>query len=179
MQSVIHYMSDVTALLEYFGLQLILPDAMKVFPVYMNSLLKSPTLVGSTELSTDDRAFHRFLVNAMGVEETQVLLYPRLIPLVSYTHLSFLSLKPESWSSCVCSLSLSLSTLWMCPAMRSRLQCAALRSGSASPVSSCWKTGSPCSSGWDRPVHPTSSRTSSMCPLSATCPQKGYDTPLS
>ncbi|XP_052417656.1 protein transport protein Sec24D [Carassius gibelio] len=61
--------------------QLILPDAMKVFPVYMNSLLKSPTLVGSTELSTDDRAFHRFLVNAMGVEETQVLLYPRLIPL--------------------------------------------------------------------------------------------------
>uniref|UniRef100_A0A672N602 SEC24 homolog D, COPII coat complex component n=1 Tax=Sinocyclocheilus grahami TaxID=75366 RepID=A0A672N602_SINGR len=61
--------------------QLILPDAMKVFPVYMNSLLKTATLVGSTELSTDDRAFHRLLVNAMGVEETQVLLYPRLIPL--------------------------------------------------------------------------------------------------
>ncbi|XP_073691720.1 protein transport protein Sec24D isoform X4 [Garra rufa] len=61
--------------------QLILPDAMKVFPVYMNSLLKTPSLVGSTELSTDDRAFHRFLVNSMGVEETQVLLYPRLIPL--------------------------------------------------------------------------------------------------
>uniref|UniRef100_A0A671RE81 SEC24 homolog D, COPII coat complex component n=1 Tax=Sinocyclocheilus anshuiensis TaxID=1608454 RepID=A0A671RE81_9TELE len=60
---------------------LILPDAMKVFPVYMNSLLKTPTLVGSTELSTDDRAFHRLLINAMGVEETQVLLYPRLIPL--------------------------------------------------------------------------------------------------
>lgn len=61
--------------------QLILPDAMKVFPVYMNSLLKTPALVSSTELSTDDRAFHRFMVNAMGVEETQVLLYPRLIPL--------------------------------------------------------------------------------------------------
>ncbi|XP_026071727.1 protein transport protein Sec24D-like isoform X2 [Carassius auratus] len=61
--------------------QLILPDAMKVFPVYMNSLLKTPALVSSAELSTDDRAFHRFLVNAMGVEETQVLLYPRLIPL--------------------------------------------------------------------------------------------------
>lgn len=61
--------------------QLILPDAMKVFPVYMNSLLKTPSLVGSTELSTDDRAFYRFMVMAMGVEETQVLLYPRLIPL--------------------------------------------------------------------------------------------------
>lgn len=59
---------------------------MKVFPVYMNSLLKTPSLVGSTELSTDDRAFYRFMVMAMGVEETQVLLYPRLIPLVSYTH---------------------------------------------------------------------------------------------
>uniref|UniRef100_A0A4W4E681 SEC24 homolog D, COPII coat complex component n=1 Tax=Electrophorus electricus TaxID=8005 RepID=A0A4W4E681_ELEEL len=62
--------------------QLILPDAMKVFPVYMNSLLKTPALVGSAELSTDDRAFHRLSVMAMGVEESQVLFYPRLIPVV-------------------------------------------------------------------------------------------------
>ena len=63
--------------------QLILPDAMKVFPVYMNSLMKTVPLVGSTELSTDDRAHQRLAVMAMGVEETQLLLYPRLIPLVS------------------------------------------------------------------------------------------------
>ncbi|XP_040887320.1 protein transport protein Sec24D [Toxotes jaculatrix] len=61
--------------------QLILPDAMKVFPVYMNSLMKSAPLVGSTELSTDDRAHQRLSVLAMGVEDTQLLLYPRLIPL--------------------------------------------------------------------------------------------------
>ncbi|XP_003967017.2 protein transport protein Sec24D [Takifugu rubripes] len=61
--------------------QLILPDAMKVFPVYMNSLMKTGPLVGSTELSTDDRAHQRLAVMAMGVEETQLLLYPRLIPL--------------------------------------------------------------------------------------------------
>ncbi|XP_070849199.1 protein transport protein Sec24D [Chaetodon trifascialis] len=61
--------------------QLILPDAMKVFPVYMNSLMKSAPLVGSTELPTDDRAHQRLLVMAMGVEDTQLLLYPRLIPL--------------------------------------------------------------------------------------------------
>ncbi|KAM7366196.1 hypothetical protein PAMP_015659 [Pampus punctatissimus] len=61
--------------------QLILPDAMKVFPVYMNSLMKSAPLVGSTELSTDDRAHQRLTVMAMGVEESQLLLYPRLIPL--------------------------------------------------------------------------------------------------
>lgn len=62
--------------------QLILPDAMKVFPVYMNSLMKTGPLVGSTELSTDDRAHQRLALMGMGVEETQLLLYPRLIPLV-------------------------------------------------------------------------------------------------
>uniref|UniRef100_A0A671YUB0 SEC24 homolog D, COPII coat complex component n=1 Tax=Sparus aurata TaxID=8175 RepID=A0A671YUB0_SPAAU len=62
--------------------QLILPDAMKVFPVYMNSLMKTAPLVGSTELSTDDRAHQRLSVMGMGVEDTQLLLYPRLIPLV-------------------------------------------------------------------------------------------------
>ncbi|XP_069561249.1 protein transport protein Sec24D [Brachyistius frenatus] len=61
--------------------QLILPDAMKVFPVYMNSLMKTAPLVGSTELSTDDRAHQRLSVMAMGVEDTQLLLYPRLLPL--------------------------------------------------------------------------------------------------
>ncbi|KAM4612154.1 protein transport protein Sec24D isoform 2-T3 [Polymixia lowei] len=61
--------------------QLILPDAMKVFPVYMNSLMKTAPLVGSTELSTDDRAHQRLSAMAMGVEDTQLWLYPRLIPL--------------------------------------------------------------------------------------------------
>ncbi|XP_056468432.1 protein transport protein Sec24D isoform X2 [Gadus chalcogrammus] len=61
--------------------QLILPETMKVFPVYMNSLMKTAPLVGSTELSTDDRAHQRLAVMAMGVEDTQLLLYPRLIPL--------------------------------------------------------------------------------------------------
>ncbi|XP_059933068.1 protein transport protein Sec24D-like isoform X2 [Gadus macrocephalus] len=61
--------------------QLILPETMKVFPVYRNSLMKTASLVGSTELSTDDRAHQRLAVMAMGVEDTQLLLYPRLIPL--------------------------------------------------------------------------------------------------
>lgn len=62
--------------------QLILPDAMKVFPVYMNSLMKTTPLVGSTELSTDERAHQRLSLMAMAVEDTQLLLYPRLLPLV-------------------------------------------------------------------------------------------------
>lgn len=64
--------------------QLILPDAMKVLPLYMNSLMKSAALVASPELSTDDRALHRITVTGMGVEETQALFYPRLIPVVSW-----------------------------------------------------------------------------------------------
>uniref|UniRef100_A0A3Q1IW79 Uncharacterized protein n=1 Tax=Anabas testudineus TaxID=64144 RepID=A0A3Q1IW79_ANATE len=78
--------------------QLILPDAMKVFPVYMNSLMKTAPLMGSTELSTDDRAHQRLSVMGMGVEDTQLLLYPRLIPLVgnkpSYTRVT-------KWTSAV------------------------------------------------------------------------------
>ncbi|XP_062305714.1 protein transport protein Sec24D [Osmerus eperlanus] len=61
--------------------QLILPDAMKVFPVYMNSLMKTAVLVGSAELSTDERAHQRLSIMSMGVEDLQLLLYPRLIPL--------------------------------------------------------------------------------------------------
>ncbi|KAK2899740.1 protein transport protein Sec24D isoform X1 [Channa argus] len=61
--------------------QLILPDAMKVFPVYINSLMKTAPLMGSSDLSTDDRAHQRLSVQAMGVEDTQLLLYPHLIPL--------------------------------------------------------------------------------------------------
>ncbi|XP_063043030.1 protein transport protein Sec24D [Engraulis encrasicolus] len=63
--------------------QLILPDAMKVLPVYMCSLLKTSPLVGSSELQTDDRSLLRQTVLGMRTEDTQALLYPRLLPLGS------------------------------------------------------------------------------------------------
>ncbi|XP_071609610.1 protein transport protein Sec24D isoform X2 [Heliangelus exortis] len=63
--------------------QLILPDAMKVLPVYMNSLLKSCVLVGRPEIPTDERAYQRQLVTAMGVADTQLFFYPQLLPLHS------------------------------------------------------------------------------------------------
>ncbi|XP_077156567.1 protein transport protein Sec24D [Paroedura picta] len=61
--------------------QLILPDSMKVLPVYMNCLLKSCVLAGKPEISTDERAFHRQLVMAMDVAGTQLLFYPQLLPI--------------------------------------------------------------------------------------------------
>ncbi|NWU63887.1 SC24D protein, partial [Pterocles burchelli] len=63
--------------------QLILPDAMKVLPVYMNSLMKSCVLVGRPEIPTDERAYHRQLVMSMGVADTQLFFYPLLLPIVS------------------------------------------------------------------------------------------------
>ncbi|XP_050566502.1 protein transport protein Sec24D-like isoform X2 [Cygnus atratus] len=63
--------------------QLILPDAMKVLPVYINCLLKSCVLVGRPEIPTDERAYHRQLVMAMGVADTQLFFYPQLLPIHS------------------------------------------------------------------------------------------------
>ncbi|XP_061441251.1 protein transport protein Sec24D isoform X2 [Rhineura floridana] len=63
--------------------QLILPDAMKVLPVYMNCLLKSCMLMGKPEIPTDERTFHRQLVMSMDVAGTQLLFYPQLLPIHS------------------------------------------------------------------------------------------------
>ncbi|XP_074084414.1 protein transport protein Sec24D isoform X3 [Macrotis lagotis] len=61
--------------------QLILPDAMKVFPVYMNSLLKNCVLLSKPEISMDERAYQRQLVLSMDVADTQLFFYPQLIPI--------------------------------------------------------------------------------------------------
>ncbi|XP_036618617.1 protein transport protein Sec24D isoform X2 [Trichosurus vulpecula] len=61
--------------------QLILPDAMKVFPVYMNSLLKNCVLLSRPEISMDERAYQRQLVMSMDVADTQLFFYPQLIPI--------------------------------------------------------------------------------------------------
>ncbi|NXP70010.1 SC24D protein, partial [Ramphastos sulfuratus] len=63
--------------------QLILPDAMKVLPVYMNCLLKSCVLMGRPEIPMDERAHQRQLVMSMGVADTQLFFYPQLLPIHS------------------------------------------------------------------------------------------------
>ncbi|CAL8236632.1 unnamed protein product [Arctogadus glacialis] len=63
--------------------QLILPETMKVFPVYMNSLMKTAppggqhgAVHGRPRPPAAGRHGH-----GRGLEDTQLLLYPRLIPL--------------------------------------------------------------------------------------------------
>ncbi|XP_051968721.1 protein transport protein Sec24C-like isoform X3 [Xyrauchen texanus] len=61
--------------------QLILPECMKLLPVYLNCILKSDILQPGADVSLDDRAYLRQLVSGMDVAESHVFFYPRLLPL--------------------------------------------------------------------------------------------------
>ncbi|KAK2884608.1 protein transport protein Sec24C isoform X2 [Channa argus] len=61
--------------------QLILPECMKLLPVYLNCVLKSDVLLPGADVSCDDRAYLRQLISCMDVAETHVFFYPRLLPL--------------------------------------------------------------------------------------------------
>uniref|UniRef100_A0A665WT79 SEC24 homolog C, COPII coat complex component n=1 Tax=Echeneis naucrates TaxID=173247 RepID=A0A665WT79_ECHNA len=61
--------------------QLILPECMKLLPVYLNCVLKSDVLLPGADVSLDDRAYLRQLISCMDVAETHVFFYPRLLPL--------------------------------------------------------------------------------------------------
>eukprot|EP00794_Sanderia_malayensis_P007299 gene7299-8115_t len=61
--------------------QLILPECMKLLPLYMNSLVKCDVLAGGSEMSSDDRAFLMQAALSMNTLATVPYIYPRLIPL--------------------------------------------------------------------------------------------------
>uniref|UniRef100_A0A8C1FD45 SEC24 homolog C, COPII coat complex component n=1 Tax=Cyprinus carpio carpio TaxID=630221 RepID=A0A8C1FD45_CYPCA len=61
--------------------QLILPECMKLLPVYLNCVLKSDVLQPGADVSLDDRAYLRQLVSTMDVAESHVFFYPHLLPL--------------------------------------------------------------------------------------------------
>lgn len=61
--------------------QLILPECMKLLPLYANCLLKSDALSGGSEMTIDDRSFVMQAVMHMDVTTSVHHFYPRLIPL--------------------------------------------------------------------------------------------------
>lgn len=61
--------------------QLILPECMKLLPLYLNNLIKSDAIAGGQEVSTDDRSFVMSIANSMDVPSSACYLYPRLISL--------------------------------------------------------------------------------------------------
>ncbi|TRY71003.1 hypothetical protein TCAL_17342 [Tigriopus californicus] len=58
--------------------QLILPECLKLLPLYTNCLIKSDALSGGTDVGCDDRAYLMNAVSSMDVASTVVYFYPRL-----------------------------------------------------------------------------------------------------
>ncbi|CAL1266343.1 unnamed protein product [Larinioides sclopetarius] len=61
--------------------QLILPETLKLLPLYVNCLLRSDAIAGGVDISLDDRSFAMLAVNSMDVKSTATYFYPTLFPL--------------------------------------------------------------------------------------------------
>ncbi|XP_063716362.1 protein transport protein Sec24C-like isoform X3 [Symsagittifera roscoffensis] len=61
--------------------QLILPESMKLLPVYANNVLKSQALSGASDITVDNRANLMHLLNSMTINASCAYFYPRLLPL--------------------------------------------------------------------------------------------------
>ncbi|XP_050101018.1 protein transport protein Sec24C isoform X1 [Anopheles aquasalis] len=61
--------------------QLILPEGMKLLPLYVNCLLKNDAFSGGADMSIDDRSYVIYYVMSMDLPASVHYFYPRLIPL--------------------------------------------------------------------------------------------------
>lgn len=61
--------------------QLILPEAMKLLPLYINCLSKSDAISGGQDLACDERSWQMYLLSTATVDASVVYFYPRLLPL--------------------------------------------------------------------------------------------------
>nr|CAD7588324.1 unnamed protein product [Timema genevievae] len=61
--------------------QLILPECMKLLPLYINCVLKSDAVSGGSDMTIDDRWFAMQAITIMDVPSSVVYFYPRLMPL--------------------------------------------------------------------------------------------------
>lgn len=61
--------------------QLILPECMKLLPLYTNCLLKSDALSGGADVGCDDRAFLMAALSSMDISTSVAFFYPRLYPI--------------------------------------------------------------------------------------------------
>lgn len=61
--------------------QLILPECMKLLPLYVSCLLKNDALSGGSDMSCDDRSYVMQFVLSMDLPMSVFYFYPRLIPI--------------------------------------------------------------------------------------------------
>lgn len=65
--------------------QFILPETLKLLPLFANSLLKSDPISGAQTVSVDDRAWLLYRLMSMDIQSTYALFYPRLLPVHEMT----------------------------------------------------------------------------------------------
>jgi protein transport protein SEC24 len=63
--------------------QFILPETLKLLPVFSNSILKSDAINGVQNVSTDERSWQMYRLMAMDIAQTFAYFYPRVLPVVS------------------------------------------------------------------------------------------------
>uniref|UniRef100_A0A1I8ADC1 Gelsolin-like domain-containing protein n=1 Tax=Steinernema glaseri TaxID=37863 RepID=A0A1I8ADC1_9BILA len=63
--------------------QLLLPECLKLLPLYVNCILRHEALSGGPELTVDDRAWQMQLVESCRVDAALELLYPRIFEMSS------------------------------------------------------------------------------------------------
>lgn len=61
--------------------QLMLPDSLKLFPLYILSLVKNILFRSGTDVRPDERSAYMMLLRTLSVSSTILFLYPRLFPL--------------------------------------------------------------------------------------------------
>uniref|UniRef100_A0AAF5RT43 Sec23/Sec24 trunk domain-containing protein n=2 Tax=Wuchereria bancrofti TaxID=6293 RepID=A0AAF5RT43_WUCBA len=60
--------------------QLILPECLKLLPLFANCILKNDALSGSNDMTVDDRAYLMHLIPSLRTEDALTLLYPTVFP---------------------------------------------------------------------------------------------------
>ena len=61
--------------------QLILPECLKLLPLFVNCILRSDAISGSQELTPDDRSWTMYTMMTMAVEASVHYFYPKLTPI--------------------------------------------------------------------------------------------------
>ncbi|CAH8616036.1 unnamed protein product [Schistosoma haematobium] len=61
--------------------ELVLPQNMKVFPLYIQCLMKTEAFSPADGITIDDRCWQMFLVNQMDVKQSNCYIYPHLYPI--------------------------------------------------------------------------------------------------
>lgn len=61
--------------------QLILPECLKLLPLYISCLLKNDAFSGGSDITLDDRSYAMYFVCTMDLPTSVTFFYPRLIPI--------------------------------------------------------------------------------------------------